>query len=581
MNTFPQSSGLLSRNLMLALVLAAGLALTGGPATAMESELPTIGTGVSHLMTNLPATFNGMDVRNFLGADRFYNAGITGQGTIAANVEAGHIWNSHETLGHVSAFTHNSGAWGTTTADLYDRHATWVGMMIGGRNGGAIPGQWQTGLATGTDLRSGALATKWNNNAYSLSFNFSTSTFTTPFSTYFGTADVINSSWGFTDTSGSVNPWTWAMDGWCRQNPGTTFVVSAGNSGDAPNTVGSPGSGYNAITVGALGNANNYDTIASFSSRGPQDYWDPVNGGIPGVRAAVDIAAPGTSLTSAYYGGQAGGNNATLPGSPSGSIGGPTFYSSGVAGTSFASPITAGAAALIDSASYNTASLTGNANSRDSRVVKAVLLNSADKTLGWSNGQIANPNGLGGVLTSQSLDWKVGAGRLNLDQAYDQYLSGTTDVAGTGGGLISELGWDYGEVNSGSVNDYLFTQALVGGSTFTATLSWMRDRAISGITASDLAQSDLNLVMFDATGGVYTVDISRSISLYNVVEHLSFVVPTTGLYGIRVDFPGMTFGTADSEAYGLAWSGTAVPEPATLAVVGVGFVAVLIRRRRG
>ena len=241
----------------------------------------------------------------------------------------------------------------------------------------------------------------------------------------------------------------------------------------------------------------------------------------------------------------------------------------------------AGAAALIDSASYNTASLTGNANSRDSRVVKAVLLNSADKTLGWSNGQIANPNGLGGVLTSQSLDWKVGAGRLNLDQAYDQYLSGTTDVAGTGGGLISELGWDYGEVNSGSVNDYLFTQALVGGSTFTATLSWMRDRAISGITASDLAQSDLNLVMFDATGGVYTVDISRSISLYNVVEHLSFVVPTTGLYGIRVDFPGMTFGTADSEAYGLAWSGTAVPEPATLAVVGVGFVAVLIRRRRG
>jgi hypothetical protein len=77
-------------------------------------------------------SFNG---NNFLGANRYYNhsTSITGQNTVTTNLEAGHIWNGHESLGHVTSFTHSSDTWGgTLVAPKYDRHATWVGMLIGG-----------------------------------------------------------------------------------------------------------------------------------------------------------------------------------------------------------------------------------------------------------------------------------------------------------------------------------------------------------------------------------------------------------------------------------------------------------------
>jgi len=536
------------------------------------------------LGTSNPSTFTGPSVGGLIGADRFYDAGITGQGTIVANVEAGHIWDGHETLGHVSNFSHHPDAYGSSTSDLYDRHATWVGMMIGGRG----MQTYQTGIAPDTDLRSGAIATSWSGSAYSLSFTISESSFTAPMSTYFGTADVINSSWGFTDAGGSGS-FTVAMDGYAAQNPNTTFVVSAGNSGPSSNTVGSPGAGYNAVTVAALANdgANNYDSVASFSSRGPQDYRDPENGTISGVRAAVDIAAPGNTLTSAYYGGQTGGNNSTLTGSPSGDPGGPTYYAGGLGGTSFASPITAGSVALLDSAAKADAVLATNIDARDTRVLKAVLQNSAEKISGWDNGQVAHPNGNGGVQTTQSLDWASGAGAVDMDAAYDQYVgAGTRDVAGTTNGdlgSVDVIGWDFGNVADGTSNLYQIGREMSGGSTFNATLTWFRDRAFNAdtFTVTDYGQANLDLLLTDINSGQ---TISESISNYNVVEHLSFTLPGDSLYQIEVVFAGMNFderpgGTGDV-FYGLAWSGVAVPEPGSILLLLSAAIAGLIVCRR-
>ncbi len=115
------------------------------------------GTGSSDLQTSNPTAFTGPSVNNIIGANTFYANGITGQGTVTANVEAGFIWNGHETLGHVSQYTNDASAWddpgtvGNQMSDLFDRHATWVGMTIGGRNGGANQGGHQTGIAPGTD----------------------------------------------------------------------------------------------------------------------------------------------------------------------------------------------------------------------------------------------------------------------------------------------------------------------------------------------------------------------------------------------------------------------------------------------
>ena len=126
------------------------------------------------------------------------------------------------------------------------------------------------------------------------------------------------------------------------------------------------------------------------------------------MRAAVDIVAPGATLTSAFYGGQTGGNNPTLAGSTP--FPGTDLYSGAVGGTSFAAPIVAGGAALMISGSRLDATLAGNDNARDARVIKSALLNSADKIPDWTNRQRLVD---GIVTTTQSLDWTSGAGALS------------------------------------------------------------------------------------------------------------------------------------------------------------------------
>jgi len=584
-----QSGGMATRTSGCRLTaLASALILAGaiGPSIAQATWVTELNSdethaAENHLVTNIPNTFGGANVANLIGANRFYNAGVTGQNTIAANVEAGQIWNGHETLGHVANYVADPATFRSSgnAGPEFDRHATWVGMMIGGRNGGSVQGPWQPGIAPGTDLRSGAIATGWGGNAYSLSFGATNQTLATAYGAFFGSADVINSSWGGFDPTGTSNI-ARITDGLANQNPLTTFVVSAGNSGPAPNTVSAPGSGYNNITVGALQNSggNVYNAVANFSSRGPQDYFDPANGTVQGVRAAVDIAAPGTNLTGAYYGGQTGGNNPSLPGSaPSG---GPNSYSGGLAGTSFAAPVTAGGAALLDSASKNDAGLAGNANSRDARVVKAVLLNSADKIPGWNNGQ----QNVGGVIqTVQSLDYASGAGALNLDKAYDQYIeAGTRDAAGLGGGAVQEVGWDYGQVGAGQTNTYFIDDPLLEGSTLTVTLDWFRERAFDPVamTVADIAQANLDLFVRDLIANTI---IAASKSIYNNVEHLSFLLPKTSRYAIDVAYLGNLFGNITVEQYGLAWQGTAavsaIPAPGTLALVLAGALGARLSRR--
>lgn len=558
--------------------LAALLLLAGGLSVPASSQAEGAGidasiNGESHLVTSNPEMLTGANVANLVGANRFYEAGITGQNTIAANVEAGQIWNGHETLTHVTNYVDDPTTFKTVDGQPeFDKHATWVGMMIGGRNGGTTQGDWQPGIAPGTDLRSGAIASSFGSGG---GFTRSDQALATVYGTFFGTADVINSSWGGFDPGGN-SPRATITDGLANQNRTTAFVVSAGNSGPGPNTVGSPGSGYNNITVAALQNNNNvYDSVANFSSRAPQDYYDPVNGTVSGVRAAVDIAAPGTNLTSAFYGGQTGGNNPTVTGSTP-SSGEPDSYSSGLNGTSFAAPITAGGVALLNSASKAEGF---GVDSRDTRVIKSVLMNSADKIPGWNNGQ-ASVNGV--ITTTQSLDWASGAGALNLDRAYDQYIgAGTRDVAGLSGGLVEAVGWDYGEIGFGLTSSYVMSNYLLGGSLFTVTLDWFRERSfdLQTLTATDLGQANLDLIIRDLVSDTV---IAQSISMYNDVEHLSFLLPTTSRYAIDVRYTGNLFGNLTAEQFGLAWYGSvaSVPLPGTLALVLAGALCAGFSRRR-
>src|SRR5262249_34433406 len=127
-----------------------------------------------------------------------------------------------------------------------------------------------------------------------------------------------------------------------------------------------------------------------------------------------------------------------------------------------------------------TSALGGANNALDGRVLKAVLLNSADKTSGWSNNSTGAGTKASPYKTTQGLDYNVGAGRMNLTTAYSQYLSGTTGVVSPTGGSVSNLGWAYGFVNQTAPNaDYSITPLLAAGSTFVATMSFFVNRSIA------------------------------------------------------------------------------------------------------
>lgn len=543
------------------------------------------------------------DMNTLLGANRFYNAGYTGTNAVMANIEAGYIWSGHETLGHVTQIPNSGGA------NEFDRHATWVGMIMGGRQGGSDPGIYQQGMAPDAQLASGAIATSWpaGNSAfprYATAFfvDYFGSTTYGPYRAAFDTgvptttglrrADVVNSSWvgsnGSNELAG-VDNLSGTLDAMISENPRTLFTVAAGNSlptGVGPNNVPAPASAYNNMTVAALGpNGGAFDLPSYFTNGGPNDYYDPVNGFVSAVRQVVDIAAPGENFATAYYGGETGGNGPLVYGSANGPAGGPDYYSHNVNGTSFATPTVAGGAALLYDAAY--AALSSTPDARDSRVMKAVLMNSAAKTQGWENGQMANPNGLGGVITTNGLDDRVGAGRMDLNRAFDQLLGGTTDVPGLAQGAlgtVAPVGWDFGEVMEGITNDYLIANPLAVGSTFTATLTWFRDREAFGIaTFTDSSYDNLDLELWSSLGGVAQDLISTSNSRYNNTEHFSFAIPATGDYMLRVRWTEELFdlvGDMNAEQYGLAWSVSPIPEPNALVMAFLAAAMFNSTRRR-
>lgn len=551
------------------------------PITEAKLHVSSSNTGADAL--------TGIDVNAFLGANRFYDAGFTGSRTLMANIEAGHAWDGHETLGHVTTRVTGTGALGST-----DNHATWVTHALAGRapaGGGPYPVDYHAfGVGYGAETWSGAVADTLTAFTFTTTEAAVASTYATILETGISgdTANVFNSSWGFSEPLG-FNPMTIGVDGLINRN-GTVAVFSAGNEGSAPNSVGGIGAGYNSITVGALGSDTDgtpFNAPSTFSSRGPNDAafaLDPTTAGVvAGIRAVVDIAAPGQNLTLAQY-------DAAVPD--------PNAYDANMAGTSFAAPLVAGGAALVVDAGK--ALFDTNPAAVDGRVVKAVLLNGADKTAGWDNGQTVDP-GAGSFVTEQSLDHATGAGRMNLDTTFDQYASvadggaaTTTDVPGLGKGdlgMVGTVGWDFGEVNLGESNFYFIDKLLATDTDFTATLTWFVDRDpgdladFSGAQEEHFADLDLWVFEYDNPTDRNILGVTAmSISWLNVVEHLFFDVPSTGYYGLFVDFFGVNwnFTGESSEFYALAWSATAVPEPSSLLLVAAGMILLtgFARRRR-
>lgn len=564
-----------------ALALPATVCLLSASASAQQFA-------TSHILSHNggPSPGMGVNINQRIGAHTLYGLGYTGSRSIMATIEAGLPWNGHETLGHQTTQIFSPDFAGSRLGDV-DRHATWVGHIMGGRLSAIDPDEHQRGIAFGATLWAGAIATGWDSNAYALNFSWSNrNAFVYPYRAAMVngvqglTADVINSSFGFPD-SVAIAPVTRALDGLLFQS-GKIMTASAGNTGPGNNTVGAPATAYNVISVGSSGSDTSnpsYSSVSEFSSRGPSHYFGP-DGYFENVRAKVDLVAPGQNLTVAHYGGQTGGNwNGAHTG------GGPSHYNVNLGGTSFAAPIVAAGAALLIDVGKD---VFAGGNSIDARVIKSVLQTSAEKFTDWDNA--LSLQGDGSYLTSQGLDYAQGAGQLNLTDAYRVFTGGTTDVTGDGGGNIEEVGWDMGIVNASSSNQYFFNEELVGGSTITATLNWFVHREFQSIdtageiVAPDLAFSDLSLDLYSVVNGSVATLIARSDTKFLNVEHFSLVLPETGFYALQVNYLGKRYNLSNDgafEQYGLSWSAVAepVPEPASLIALAGG-LALLRRQRR-
>ena len=534
----------------------------------------------------------GINLNAFVGATAFYGAGYTGARATLANIEGGYSQTDGLATGTKGVVTFRGTgalpyAFSLSATSSVQPHATWVSAMMAGYSpayaGDPAYGPALTGIAYGARLWSGNIAL--SADATSGSFSTSDDAIWSAYNQAMrigvgtnGTADVINSSWGpngNTELSASGATIRSAALDYLVQKSHKLVCFSAGNSAydyatHSPVTglAAQPGdvnAGFNTLTVGSLGSNIPASASASFTGRsvfssyGPSNYYDPNTGTvIANVRASVDIAAPGEAVVSEDK------HTATAYSFAAGD------------GTSFSSPIVAGVAGLLVDAAKDR----GYASAADSRVLASILMTGADKNVGWTN----NASVVGGVsVTTQGLDWETGAGRLNGAKALSILTDGTTDVPGLGGGFVRALGWDLGSVSAAASTDYALGELAVG-STFTSTLRWdaamdvsATDTTISGAFYDYL--SDLRLELYNGANLVAYSD-----SAYNNTEHLNFLVGGPGLYTMRVRFMGENYdfvNHANSESYGLAWSGTAapVPEPASLAALGLGALAVLRRHR--
>ena len=548
----------------------------------LESGNPAIYTGVYENGAFQSLTF----VNSVVGWDTFFNAGFYGSGRVIANVEAGLVWDGQEAFLRPAGFpaTVSKTFVGTGAVGELDFHATMVGHVLAGTGyvAGSDPANFYysgLGMAPLAQIWSGAIATSYSATQTG-SFDTTTDSTVSVYRAFFQgipdanqvivKPDVINSSWGGSDPA-AASPEMLAIDGLARQNPTVAFVAAAGNGGSA--AVSAPGSAFNGITVGSLGGSSFLDP-SSFSSRGPADFYNPVTGEtLTGVRAAVDIAAPGENFFLAAYLGRTGSLGASadpaiqamLQATP------PTDqYFLNQSGTSFAAPIVAGGITLLKDAAANDIfyNLNGVASANDTRVLKSVLMAGATATTGWNNGQVVNADGA--ILTTQALDYATGAGALNLNNAVAIYLlSGTRDVPGTGGGAISASGWDFGTVGRSQSNDYSFSNPFDTPVELTISLNWFAGTSFNNGTGlgENLSFANLNLQVWQVVDGKLVTLVAESASVYNNTQFLRIDLPA-GTYALRVTFDGLVYetvpGSVVGEDYGLAWRSETVPEPATV-----------------
>ncbi|MZD10053.1 S8 family serine peptidase [Streptomyces sp. SID5785] len=292
-------------------------------------------------------------------ADQAWAAGYDGKGTKVAVLDTGVDTEHPDLKGRVAEsknFTDSD------SADDRQGHGTHTTSTVGG-TGAASDGR-KKGVAPGTTLLNGKVlndqgegATSWIIAGMQWAVDQK--------------ADVVSMSLGNPSELDCSDPMSQATQELARSAKDTLFVIAAGNSGPAANTVSSPGCVPDVLTVGAV---DRDDSTASFSSRSPVQRTHTLK---------PEIAAPGVDISAAAAGGR-----------------GLYAYQS-MSGTSMATPHVAGAAAIVKQRHPDW----------DAQQIKAALVSSADDDI---PGDVR----------------ETGGGRLDVKAAIDETVLGADAVQG-------------------------------------------------------------------------------------------------------------------------------------------------------